>query len=104
MTGEEVKIRLEENNKKIEEVLFYHNTITRRTKIPGLHNYCSKPYYDNMAEILILTNYVKKFEKNITELNKRVCDISLSITIELLKYHNNKINEEYIRQVDRSLL
>ena len=59
------------NNKKIEEGLFYHNTITRRTKLSNNDDNCIRFYYDNLAEILILTNYVKKFCRN-TDINDDV--------------------------------
>jgi Poly A polymerase regulatory subunit len=91
------------DNKKIEGILFYYNTKTRRKEMKNFVH-CISQYYDGLVETDILRNYIVLFEPQIDNIEERICDLSLSITIFLLKYGNYKINGKYLKKIDRSLL
>lgn len=90
------------DNKKIEEIVFYYNTVTRRQKIPDEMmklGSCLGRYYDGLIEVDILKKYIEKFEPDVSDIGNRICDISLSITMELSKGTKKKISSKYLKDV-----
>ena len=103
------------DNKKIEEILFYHNTIHRRKKI-NVNNIksdkqfiycinckCSRNYYDDLVENYILYNFLIKFRPNLssddTKIKTNICNIKADITAKLRKYRSrnkDKIKDKYL--------
>lgn len=78
------------NNKRIEEVLFYYNTVTRRTII-------NKKHHETLLEETILQEYCDKFK----EMNVTPSELSLSISIYLLNIinKNEKVDSRFLTDV-----
>lgn len=90
------------DNKEIEEICFYYNLITRRKKILNEKNPCIGNYHESLAEASIIKKYLKKFyPEQLKENTLSVCDVSLSISLYLLKGINNiKTNKSLRSTVD----
>lgn len=93
------------NNKVYEQVCFYHNAVTRREKLnksdkKNSNNYsCIGEYHDSEVEGRILAEYLRVFMKTPeNEIQEKVCDLSISITISLEEYGSrNKISERFLK-------
>jgi hypothetical protein len=90
------------NNKKIEEICYYYNNITRIQDFTNPDYICMKQKYESMVEASILANYLKKFMTHIEnhDIPKIVCDMSISITMYLLNFTKNKVSSDFLKIVD----
>lgn len=94
----------EYDNNKYEQKMFYFNTNIRRKEYDNINYPCLGKCYDCIAEANIIKEYIKKFETEYNDdgekLNARICDISQSITIDLLERGVKKpISNKHIRDV-----
>lgn len=89
------------DNKKIEEILFYYNTKTRRKPMKNAQCPCIGNYHESLAEMSILTDYIKKFQDTShNKIGKFACDLSLSITMFLMRTSKNRVSEKFIKKVE----
>lgn len=92
------------NNITYEEICAYFNHETRFKKIKHNFGNCLGQYHESVVEGLILKEYVEKFEPDITDINTRICEISLSITMYLMKYTKNVIPADFLKPVSEKLI
>jgi len=88
------------DNRKYEEQMFYYNTVTRRQEIKNPTFKCLGNYHDSQSEGFILSEYIKKFEDS-KDIEKEVCDLSISITLYLSKFIPKlRVGNKYIKHVE----
>jgi hypothetical protein len=112
--NESIELRLVPNlssskkwdNKEIEEICFYYNVVTRRKKLSDQNNPCIGNYHESFAEADVIERYLNKFySKELKENTLSVCDVSLSISLYLLKGVNNIKTHKRLRStVDQIFL
>lgn len=91
------------DNKKIEGIIYHYNMFTRRKQLKDKCCLCIGSYHESFAEADILQRYIKKFTKNIDNIDKKVCELSISITIFLMGYSKNRISEDFLKRVPTEL-
>ena len=88
------------DNKKIEGINYYHNMNTRSKNIPNKCCPCLGNYHESLVEVDILRRYLKKFHPTVKDVDTRICDVSLSITLYLSKWTKNDVNSDFLKRID----